>query len=88
MAAVLVAQLDRRTVVVGHPPISPGQEGHDHRIQVESLLGQAVLEAVGMIAVRAAGQYAVVDEQRVAGRRGSAAAHLSCAGSRRTDECA
>ena len=32
------------------------------RIQLESLLGQAVLEAVGMIPVRAAGQDAVVDE--------------------------
>src|SRR5947209_9114315 len=78
VAAGLVADLDRRALLAGHPLVAPSQQGDQDRPEVEALLGEPVLEAVGTLGVEPLLEHAIVDEGLEAfgqERAGGAGAH-------------
>ena len=59
-----VGELDGRALGVGLPPVTPLQQGEQHREQLDALGREAVLVAAPLagLLVRLAGEDALVDE--------------------------
>ena len=62
LAARSVLQHDGPAAHTGEIAIAPLHEAHDHRIEIDTLLGEVVLEARWMFLVRALGEDAAFDK--------------------------
>ena len=86
-AALALVDEDHRRAGVGEVLVAPVHQGHQHRPEVEPLLGEEVLVAAGALAVGPALEDALVDEALEAGGEDVAGDRRATAGSPRSGAC-